>query len=151
MRRRDREITDISVMESIIRDSSVCRMGLCDGDRPYVVPMNFGYRDGKVYMHSALEGKKLDIIRKNPDVCLEFETDLEIVRAEEACSFSMKYRSVIAWGKASIQEEAKDKAYGLNVIMEHYTGREFEFPVQALTRIVVIRVDIEEMTGKQNV
>lgn len=86
MRRRDREITDISVMESIIRDSSVCRMGLCDGDRPYVVPMNFGYRDGKVYMHSALEGKKLDIIRKNPDVCLEFETDLEIVRAEEACS-----------------------------------------------------------------
>ncbi len=151
MRRKDREITDIATIESIINKSSVCRMGLCDGDRPYVVPMNFGYRDGKVYMHSALEGKKLDIIRKNPDVCLEFETDLEIVRAEEACSFSMKYRSVIARGRASIQEESADKAYGLNVIMEHYTGKEFEFPVQALTRIVVIRVDIEEMTGKQNV
>ena len=151
MRRKDREITDISVMESIIRGSSVCRIGLCDEGRPYVVPMNFGYRDGKVYMHSALEGRKLDTIRKNPEVCLEFETDLEMVRAEEACSFSMKYKSVIAWGKASIQEEVEDKTYGLNVIMEHYAGREFEFPVQALTRIVVIRVDIEEMTGKQNV
>jgi hypothetical protein len=151
MRRRDREITDISVMESIIRGSSVCRMGLCDGGRPYVVPMNFGYRDGKVFMHSAMEGEKLDIIRKNPDVCLVFETDLEIVRAEEACSFSMKYRSVIARGRASIQEEAADKAYGLNVIMDHYTGKEFEFPAQVLQRIVVITVDIEEMTGKQNV
>ena len=151
MRRKDREITDISVMESIIRRSSVCRIGLCDEGRPYVVPMNFGYRDGKVYMHSALEGRKLDTIRKNPEVCLEFETDLEMVRAEEACSFSMKYKSVIAWGKASIQEEVEDKTYGLNVIMEHYAGREFEFPAQSLARIVVIRVDIEEMTGKQNV
>lgn len=151
MRRRDREISDLATMEEIIRGSLVCRVGLCEGDRPYVVPMNFGYRDGKVFMHSALEGRKLDGIRKNPDVCLVFETDLEMVHAEEACGFSMKYKSVIAWGKASIQEEAKDKAYGLNVIMEHYTGREFEFPVQALTRIVVIRVDIEEMTGKQNV
>lgn len=62
----------------------------------------------------------------------------------------MKYRSVIARGRASIQEESADKAYGLNVIMEHYTGKEFEFPVQALQKIVVITVDIEEMTGKQH-
>ncbi len=151
MRRRDREISELETKEEIIRGSSVCRMGLCDGDRPYVVPMNFGYRDGKVYMHSALEGRKLDIIRKNTNVCLVFETDLEMVHAEEACGFSMKYRSVIAWGKATIREEAQEKAFGLNVIMEHYTGKNFEFPAQALARVVVIRVEIEEMTGKQNV
>ncbi len=99
MRRSDREINDVAILEEIITGSSVCRMGLCDEGRPYVVPMNFGYRDGKIYMHSALEGRKLDIIRKNPDVCLVFETDLEMVHAAEACSFSMKYRSVIARGR----------------------------------------------------
>lgn len=151
MRRSDREINDVAILEEIITGSSVCRMGLCDEGRPYVVPMNFGYRDGKIYMHSALEGRKLDIIRKNPDVCLVFETDLEMVHAAEACSFSMKYRSVIARGKASIQEEAEDKVSGLNIIMEHYAGREFGFPAQALARVVIIRVDIEEMTGKQNI
>ncbi len=68
----------------------------------------------------------------------------------EACSFTTKYRSVMAWGKASIQEQPEEKAFGMNVLMKHYTGKEFEFPAQALARMVVIRVDIEKMTGKQN-
>jgi len=150
MRRKEREITDRAAMEAIIQETEVCRMGLCDGGTPYVVPMNFGYQDGKVYLHSALEGRKLDIIRKNPEVCLVFEADAKIESAPEACSFTTKYRSVMAWGKASIQEELEEKAFGMNVLMKHYTGTEFEFPAQALARLVVIRVDIEKMTGKQN-
>ncbi len=150
MRRKEREIKDRAEIESVILDSQVCRMGLCDDGRPYVVPMNFGYRDGKVYMHCATEGRKLDVIGKNPQVCLEFEADLQMKHAQEACDFSMKYKSVIAWGKAQVLEKSEEKIYGMNVIMGHYTGKEYEFPAQALARIVVIRVDVEEMTGKQN-
>ena len=150
MRRKEREIKDRAGIESIILDSQVCRMGLCDDGRPYVVPMNFGYRDGKVYMHCATEGRKLDVIRKNPQACLEFEADLQMKHAQEACDFSMKYKSVIAWGKVQVLEKSEEKIYGMNVIMGHYTGKEYEFPAQALARIVVIRIDIEEMTGKQN-
>lgn len=150
MRRKEREITDRAAMEAIIQETEVCRMGLCDGGKPYVVPMNFGYRDGKVYMHSAVEGRKLDVIRKNPDVCLVFEADTKIESGPEACSFTTKYSSVMAWGKASIQEQPEEKAFGMNVLMKHYAGKEFEFPAQALARLVVIRVDIEKMTGKQN-
>jgi nitroimidazol reductase NimA-like FMN-containing flavoprotein (pyridoxamine 5'-phosphate oxidase superfamily) len=150
MRRSDRAITDPAELESILREAVVCRMGLCDGEVPYVVPMNYGYRDGSVFLHSAVEGRKIELLRKNPNVCLEFEKDVELVPAEAACSFSMKYRSVIASGKAVFLEGAEEKAQGLNVIMGQYTGKEFEFPPQALERIVVIRVDLEDCSGKHN-
>jgi hypothetical protein len=150
MRRSDRAITDPAQLDSILREAVVCRMGLCDGEVPYVVPMNYGYRDGSVFLHSATEGRKIEILRKNPNVCLEFEKDVELIPAEAACSFSMKYRSVIASGQAVFLEDAEEKAQGLNVIMAQYTGKEFDFPQQALERIVVIRVDLEECSGKHN-
>jgi nitroimidazol reductase NimA-like FMN-containing flavoprotein (pyridoxamine 5'-phosphate oxidase superfamily) len=134
----------------VLRDAGVCRMGLCDGGKPYVVPMNYGFREGSVFLHSAPEGRKIEILRKNPIVCLEFETDVELIPAETPCSFSMKYRSVIATGRAVFLENAEEKAQGLNVIMGQYTGKEYDFPPEALKRIVVIRVDLEECSGKHN-
>ena len=150
MRRSDRAITDPQELESVLREAAVCRMGLCDEGKPYVVPMNYGYRDGSVFLHSAAEGRKIDILRSNPSVCLEFEKDVELVPAEAACSFSMKYRSVIASGKAVFLEGTEEKSFGLNAIMLQYTGREFVFPPQALEKIVVLRVDLEECSGKHN-
>ena len=150
MRRSDRAITDPQELESVLREATVCRMGLCDEGKPYVVPMNYGYRDGSVFLHSAAEGRKIDILRSNPSVCLEFEKDVELVPAEAACSFSMKYRSVIASGKAVFLEGTEEKSFGLNAIMLQYTGREFVFPPQALEKIVVLRVDLEECSGKHN-
>lgn len=151
MRRKEREIIDPVEIESIMQGAPVCRMGLCDGLKPYVVPMNFGYRDGKVYLHSANEGRKIDILRENPNVCLEFEKDVELITSDEACSFSMKYRSVIASGRAILLEGEEEKASGLNVIMQHYAGRDFVFPPKALERIIVIRVDLEDISGKHNI
>jgi len=150
MRRSDRAITDRQELESVLREAAVCRMGLCDEGKPYVVPMNYGYRDGSVFLHSATEGRKIEILRRNPNVCLEFEKDVELVPAEAACSFSMKYRSVIASGKAVFLEGTEEKSFGLNVIMVQYTGKEFVFPPQALEKIVVLKVDLEECSGKHN-
>ncbi len=150
MRRNDRAITDPAELDSILREAVVCRMGLCDGEVPYVVPMNYGYRDGSVFLHSAIEGRKIELLRKNPNVCLEFEKDVDLIPAEAACSFSMKYRSVIASGKAVFLEDAEEKTQGLNVIMAQYTGKEFDFPPQALEKIVVIRIDLGECSGKHN-
>jgi len=150
MRRSDRAITDPQELDSVLREAAVCRMGLCDEGKPYVVPMNYGYRDGSVFLHSATEGRKIEILRRNPNVCLEFEKDVELVPAEAACSFSMKYRSVIASGKAVFLEGTEEKSFGLNAIMLQVTGREFVFPPQALEKIVVLRVDLEECSGKHN-
>lgn len=65
VRRKDKEITNRAEIEGILKKAFICHLGLSDGDLPYVVPMNYGYEDGHIYLHCATEGKKLDIIKKN--------------------------------------------------------------------------------------
>ncbi len=105
MRRNEKEITDNSAIEAIINQSIVCRLGLSDGNMPYIVPLCFGYKDNTLYFHGALEGKKIDILRKNQNVCFEFDVDAEVVEKEKACSWGMKCQSMIGFGKADFKPE----------------------------------------------
>ena len=95
MRRSEKEITDKLAIEKIINASLVCRLALSDGNQPYIVPLCFGYQDRTLYFHSALEGKKIDILKKNKRTCFEFDVNSEIIKAEKACKWGMKYQSVI--------------------------------------------------------
>lgn len=72
MRRKDREITDIHTILELVSECKVCRLAMTDGGVPYIVPLNYGYEyaDGALtfYFHSAKEGRKLEILKKNPTV-----------------------------------------------------------------------------------
>ncbi|MHB1001574.1 MAG: pyridoxamine 5'-phosphate oxidase family protein [Armatimonadota bacterium] len=150
MRKQEQEITDREEIQSIIRDSLVCRLGLCDGDRPYIVPMSFGY-DGKyLFFHCAREGRKLDIIRQNPNVCFEFEADVALLPADNPCRTGLKYRSIIGFGTACILNADEERIYGLDLITRQYLGEVSEYSQNMLNNIEVIRVDIENMTGKRS-
>jgi len=148
MRRKEKEITDIARIEAILKKADICRLAFSDEDRPYLVPMCFGYENRTLYFHSAAEGRKLDIIRKNPNVCFEVEVENEMIRTEEACSWSLKYNSVIGFGRADILNDPKDKKKALDVIMAHYSEASFTYSDKALSRMVIIRVRIDQMTGK---
>ena len=150
MRRKDKAIVELAEIEQIVRRSLVCRLGLADENRPYIVPLSFGFKDSTLYFHSALEGKKIEILRKNTKVCFEFDLDHEVVADEEGCKWGMKYRSVIGFGKASIVEDIQDKKAGLNTIMEHYSGGTYDYSEAAINNILVIKVEIESMTGKKS-
>jgi nitroimidazol reductase NimA-like FMN-containing flavoprotein (pyridoxamine 5'-phosphate oxidase superfamily) len=150
MRKSNKEITEKSALETIIKESLVCRLALVDGNRPYIVPLNFGYQDNTLYFHSAPEGKKIDIIKTNTNVCFEFEANTEIIKAEQACGWSMNYQSVIGFGKAYLIEDAREKCTALNIIMQHYSGSDFSFPESKLQITAVFKVEIERMTGKQS-
>ncbi len=150
MRRGEKEIKEKEAMESIIRRSLICRLGLADGDQPYVVPLCFGHEDNTIYFHGALQGRKIDIIRKNTNVCCEFEAEAEVMPAEEGCQWSVKYQSVIVFGKATVVESIEEKIRALAVILRQYSNEEFQFPRDTVERIAVIKVDIESMTGKQS-
>ena len=101
MRRKDKEIQARDEIVEIIEKATICRLGLCRDNIPYVVPLNYGYRDDCLYLHCAKEGKKMDMIRANPHVCFEIDTDLEVIRAEQPCDWGMKFASVIGFGTAS--------------------------------------------------
>jgi len=150
MRRKENEIPEESAIEAIITKSLVCRLALSDDNSPYIVPLCFGYEDKVLYFHGSLKGKKIDIIRKNQKVCFEFDINTEIVKAEDACHWSMKYRSVIGFGKAVLLKDLDEKRKALNIIMGQYSDRTFQFNDATLIKMGVIKVEIESMSGKQS-
>jgi nitroimidazol reductase NimA-like FMN-containing flavoprotein (pyridoxamine 5'-phosphate oxidase superfamily) len=150
MRRKEKEIFDMTIMESIILRSSVCRLALSEEGRPYVVPLCFGYKDNILYFHSAREGMKLDILKQNNKVCIEFDIDHEIVEADDACGWGMKYQSVIGFGKGSIIDDLEKKRKALDIIMQQYSRSSYAFPDSKVKKTVIIKVEIEHMTGKKS-
>ncbi len=150
MRRRDKEITDRNVIDAILREAQVCRIALCDGDAPYVVPVNFGYDGSAIFFHSAPEGRKMGIIARNDRVCFEVDTGHELVRGAAPCSWGMKYRSVIGIGRARLLTGPGEKREALDCIMRHHgAAGEFRFEPAQLDAVAVVRIDIEELSGKQ--
>ncbi len=152
MRRNDKEITDNNTIEEILKDAEVCRIALSDNNQPYIVPVNFGYRDKTLFFHSAPAGRKLDIIRRNNRVCFEVETGYELVTADSPCDFTARYRSVIGFGRAEIIEDKTEKLQALNVIMDHYTDthEDCEYNRKQVDSIAVVKIAVENVTGKQS-
>jgi nitroimidazol reductase NimA-like FMN-containing flavoprotein (pyridoxamine 5'-phosphate oxidase superfamily) len=148
MRRKEKEIRDMALIEEVIKQSRVCRLGLVDGDKPYVIPMSFGY-DGSLYFHSALAGRKIEVLKKNPQVCFEFDEVTKLVKNKDACEWGMAFKSVIGEGEASFLEDITQKAHGLGVIMAQYSNRSFEFPKESMDKTALIKVAITRITGKQ--
>ncbi len=150
MRKREREIKDKSALEQLLLQSTICRLGLYDGDWPYVVPVNMGYDHGRVYFHSSLKGKKMDILRTNPRVCFEVDCDVEVVTGERPCDYTTRYKSVIGFGTAVFVEDEAEKLEALRIIMRRHAGPVEGFRPEVLPRTAVVRIDIESVTGKAN-
>jgi nitroimidazol reductase NimA-like FMN-containing flavoprotein (pyridoxamine 5'-phosphate oxidase superfamily) len=148
LRRADKEIADRGEIDKILRKATVCRLGLVDGAIPYIVPLSFGYDGNTLYFHSACEGKKVDLLRRNAVVCFEIDVDAEPVRSETSCGWTMRYRSVIGSGTASFVEDLGGKSEAMKIIMRQYTEGPYEFPEEMLRKIAVIKVAIGEISGK---
>jgi nitroimidazol reductase NimA-like FMN-containing flavoprotein (pyridoxamine 5'-phosphate oxidase superfamily) len=158
MRRSEREVSEIGVIEEIIKKADVCRIGLAVDNIPYMVTMNFGYTSNPVqrlFFHCANEGRKLEMIEKNNYVCFEMDIDHEIyVRpgkdGRKGCNWGMKYRSVVGYGNISIITETEAKKSGLDFIMRHYGDEnEYIYDEKVLANTTVLRLDITEITGKK--
>lgn len=152
MRRKEKEITDKQEIEAILHKAEVCYLSFAKGDTPYVIPVNFGYEDGFIYIHCACEGRKLEMIRDNKRVCFATHVDAEIYdRGDVACQWGTTYRSVIGYGDADITHGFKQKKHALDVIMKHYSGREsFEYNEHWMENVAIIGIEITEMTGKKS-
>ena len=148
MRRSDREITDLASMERIIAEAKFCRMALCDGDRPYIVPLCYGYRNKTLYAHSALKGHKIDVLRRNNSVCVEFESGAVVVENPVACKWKLRYKSVIATGRAVFVDDKEEKRRALDLIMSNYGPGRFEYMPDSFEKIVVYKIPFETMTCK---
>lgn len=150
MRKKEKQITEKSQIEAIIKRSTICRLAMCFGNLPYIVPLCFGYHADTLYFHSADEGKKLDILKENPNVCFELECDTELVKAADACNWSMKYCSVIGFGEAFFVTHQEERQKALDCIMRQYSDKNWEFNPKMLEKTLIFKVTIHQMTGKQS-
>ena len=148
MRRNEREIKDRKDIDDIIKRCRVCRLAMCDDGQPYIVPLNFGYDGRFLFFHTAPEGRKIDIIKRNNRVGFEFDILHDIVTAEQACKWGAKYESVMGSGTAEIADDLEAKKEALEWIMRQYGNGAWDFKEEILKKTLVLRVRILEISGK---
>ncbi len=145
------EITDREKIESLIAESPICYVALCGPDgAPYVLPMNFGYKEGVFYLHSGRHGRKVEILGQNPRICIQITSGGELVwqHPDVACSYSMRSQSLMAEGTVEFLDDPGQKTEALNIIMQHYTERKFTYSVPAINNVLVWRVEPDKVSCK---
>lgn len=150
MRKKQYEITDPAVIENILSKSEVCRIAINDSERPYIVPLNYGYNNNTIYFHSSPGGKKIELLKANNKVCFEIEFSSHIVKSEIPCDCSTKYRSVIGHGKIYFISDLNRKIEALDIIMAHYGKNDNNtYKDSQLEKVLILKLEIEGITGKQ--
>ena len=152
MTKRERQITEPEKILEILDQAKVLHLGLCVDNMPYVVPMNYGYAFENeklvLYLHSAVRGKKLDMLRLNPNVFFAMDCDRIPFEGKVACQYGMSYSSIMGRGKARILEDPEEKQQAMTALMKTQTGKDFEFNAPLVSIIAVIRIDVTEYTAK---
>jgi nitroimidazol reductase NimA-like FMN-containing flavoprotein (pyridoxamine 5'-phosphate oxidase superfamily) len=137
-------------IEAIIHEAQVCYVGMAEGEAPYVLPMNFAYENRTLYLHADTHGRKLDILRVNPSVCVNFNTGNELFyrHKEVGCSWGMKFKSVNLHGKVLFVEDYDEKYRIMKLVMKKYSGEDYEFSAPSIKNVVVMSITVEKLTGK---
>ena len=152
MTKRERQITDLQQIREILDKGKVVHLGLSVNDEPYVVPMNYGYilEEGRLtlYLHSAVQGKKLNIIRNNPKVFFCIDCDRMPFDGDKPCQYGMVYSSVMGNGNATILEDVEEKKQAMSCLMKTQTEKDFTFEDRLVSIVSVIRIDVAEFTAK---
>lgn len=151
--KREREVTDLNEILSILDKSMVLHLAMIDGDEPYLVPMNYGYtmEDGKLtlYLHGASKGRKIDALQANPKVFFSMECDVQPFDGPVACRYGTTYASLMGSGKAEILEDVEEKKAGLSILMKTQTGKDFTFDDRMVSIVSVIRITADYYTAKK--
>ncbi|MGC4076147.1 MAG: pyridoxamine 5'-phosphate oxidase family protein [Rubrivivax sp.] len=150
MRRSQREITDRAEIDAVIGSARVMRIAMVDGDRPFLVPVFYGYDGRALYFHSALKGSKIEILRRNPAICFEIGVEHGVIEDEKACDFEARHRTVIGHGRAVFVADEAERVRALDLIVAKLTERRFEYPAANLAVTAVLRIDVELIKGKQH-
>jgi nitroimidazol reductase NimA-like FMN-containing flavoprotein (pyridoxamine 5'-phosphate oxidase superfamily) len=151
MRRTDKEILNRDQINAIIRGSTVCHLALAHNNVPYLVPVSFGYDGDALYLHTARSGRKIEFFERNPQICFEFERNVELRKHDQlACKWSLNYESVIGYGTIAEVQDPTEKQTALNHIMRQYSGKDWTFEPSAVSDTRTWKITFTDLTGKQS-
>ena len=153
LRRSDKEVTDRKVVEELLSNALVGRLGTCFDNIPYITPVNFVYDKDKIYFHSAHEGRKIENIKYNQQVCFEIDEIISIIPGRRMpCGSTTEYKSVIIFGDIGVVVDIDEKNFALNKLIEKYAPEAPRLPQSsdAAKRTNVLAIDVKEITAKQS-
>ncbi len=155
MRRKDREIKDFDEIVGVLEKCEVCRIAVNDGEFPYIVPLSFGLqREGEkltLYFHSAKEGTKLELIKKNDRVSFEADCSQRLIFDEEKGNCTTEYESVVGRGRIEFIEDGEDKEKALRILMRHYRREDFPFNAAMIPQTAVLKLTVLSLSGKRHI
>jgi len=126
----------------MLEEERVGRIGLNDERQPYVVPTDFAYLDGAIYIHTPAAGRKARLAHSDPHVCFEVDRYNETVT---------DYRSVLVRGKIAEVSDLAERRKAMEAMgrkaLKSGTRNHDDIPADALSRIMVFRIEIGEATG----
>jgi nitroimidazol reductase NimA-like FMN-containing flavoprotein (pyridoxamine 5'-phosphate oxidase superfamily) len=154
MRRKDREITEINEIEKIFLQCKTCHVAMVNDGIPYVVPLSYGFKilhDNtlELYFHSALEGKKIDILKKNNKVCFEVAYEGQPVFSDTPCNSGYYFESIIGNGEVIFIDDINKKCEALSIMFKHQSGKEIIFTTEQVENICIFKIISSDFTGKR--
>lgn len=151
MRKINQAITDSTIINQMLSTATICRIGMIDNGKPYIIPLNYGFSDGFLYMHSAPEGRKIKILEENNQICFEIESTATTISHEIPCKWSEKYRSIIGYGTVEFIDDYESKTKALEIIMkQHGSVGNLIFEKKQVEFVVILKVKIDQLTAKQS-
>ncbi len=144
-------IEDEKDIEKTIMECPICFVGVADKEGlPYVLPMNFGYENKEIFLHSAQEGLMIDVLKQNNKACITFcsGSKIKYQHPEMACSYRMDSKSVVCQGEIIFEENFDEKIRILDIIMRTYSDKKFKYGTPSVQNVKIWRMKVEKITAK---
>ena len=137
-------------MENLLREEEIGYLGLSLEGKPYVVPLNYHYSEGKIHFHCGVKGKKLVCLKANPQVCFTVARQLAEVREHAGGNpCHVDSDSVICYGRARMIEDVDERSRALNAFNRRFRSNAADVPVERVRNCGVVEITISEMTGRR--
>lgn len=141
----------IEECEKVLDQAEVGYLAMSRDGQPYCLPFNFVYDEGKIYIHTGVQGTKWDYIGDNASVCFTVAAPGEKRTGESPCQYTYEFESVIVLGRASRVDSPEETADSLQKIIDKYRiAPVLPVPAEKMPKLRMIRIDIERITGRQN-
>lgn len=155
MRRKDRAITDFDAIVKIMEECDIIRLGLLDGEFPYIVPVNFAYRtEGEqieFYVHGAMAGRKYELMKRNRSCSFEMDVPVKMECMYETGDITMRYKSVMGTARIEFLEgEEKQQAMEKVLLARYEETKAFPYNKKVMARTAVAKLTVIELTAKAN-
>lgn len=153
MRDKERDVTCKDTIEKVLSNVSVCRLGMCSGNKPYVVPLNFTHQGTTIFIHGSNVGRKIDVLNENPNVFFEATREGALVPtsdSENMCRSDYSFQCLMADGVVEVVQDAEEKARVLDALCTKYYGKTGIMPKAAIHGTCVLKIELTGISVKQS-